>query len=111
MRAAVLARLLDAARLLALACLALYLPVIVLIALAIITTSPGPPFVRRVYRRPNGQMVDLWEFRTECWCRWEPTPVGRLLRRTTLVRLPALVNVLRGEVEAGERLRAACDTA
>ena len=98
---------LDAAKILALIVLLIYLPALVIIALAVILTSSGPAFVSRSYRRPNGDTVDLWEFRTECWQRWQPTPVGICLRRANMHRLPALVNVLKGDVQPGERVKAA----
>lgn len=97
---------LDAAKIIALVVLVIYLPALVLIALAVVLTSNGPAFVNRCYSRANGETVDLWEFRTECWERWEPTPLGRCLRDTNLHRLPALVNVLRGDVGVGERVKA-----
>ncbi len=100
-------RLSDIARLLAAAMLIVYLPALVLIALVVALTSSGPPFIRRCYRRADGRMVDLWEFRTECWDRWEPTPVGVYLRRANMHRLPALVNVISGDIEAGERVKTA----
>ncbi len=98
---------LDAAKILALVVLLIYLPALTLIALAVIATSSGPAFISKRYRRPNGELVDLWEFRTECWQRWKPTPLGIYLRRSNMHRLPALVNVLRGDVAAGERVKAA----
>jgi lipopolysaccharide/colanic/teichoic acid biosynthesis glycosyltransferase len=98
---------LDAAKILALIVLVIYLPALMAIALAVVLTSKGPAFINRCYRRPNGQLVDLWEFRTECWERWEPTKIGTYLRQANMHRLPALVNVLRGDVEPGERVKAA----
>ena len=97
---------LNVAKILALFVLIVYLPALALIALAVVLTSSGPAFVNRCYRRPNGEMVDLWEFRTECWERWELTPLGRCLRDSNMHRLPALINVLRGDVRAGERVKA-----
>ncbi len=96
-------------KLVALLILLVYLPALMVIALAVLFTSPGPAFVNRCYRREDGRMVDLWEFRTECWQRWEPTPVGRYLRGANMHRLPSLVNVLRGDIRVGERVRVACD--
>ncbi len=84
--------------------LLVYLPALVVIALAVIATSRGPAFVNRCYRREDGRLVGLWEFRTECWERWEPTQVGVRLRKSNMHRLPALINVLRGDVRAGERV-------
>jgi len=102
-------RVLDAARILASILLIIYLPALVLIAFAVAVTSAGPPFVNRVYRRSNGRTVDLWEFRTECWRQWEMTKVGRYLHRTNMYRLPSLVNVMRGDIEIGEKVKPAAD--
>ena len=104
-----LARLLGAAKLLALILLVVYAPALVVIALAVVLTSPGPAFVSRCYRRPNGQLVDLWEFRTERWDLWQPTAVGQRLRQCSMYRLPALVNIVRGDICVGERVKSACD--
>ncbi len=98
---------LDAAKILAFIVLLIYLPALVVIALAVVLTSSGPAFVNRCYRRPNGETVGLWEFRTECWRNWEPTRLGVYLRRAGMHRLPALVNVLKGDVEPGERVKVA----
>ena len=92
-------------RLLALIVLLIYGPALTAIALALVLTSAGPAFVSRPYRRPNGEVVDLWEFRTECYREFKPTWLGTLLRQTSLVRLPSLVNVLKGDVGVGERVR------
>jgi lipopolysaccharide/colanic/teichoic acid biosynthesis glycosyltransferase len=97
---------LDPAKLLAVLVLLIYLPALVSVALLVIFTSAGPAFTKRTFVRPNGQTVDLWVFRTECWERREPTWVGRALDQTSIVRMPALVNVLRGDIEAGERVEA-----
>jgi lipopolysaccharide/colanic/teichoic acid biosynthesis glycosyltransferase len=83
--------------------------ILLLIYLPALFTSPGPALVNRCYRREDGRLVDLWEFRTECWERWQPTPVGLYLRRSNAYRLPALINVLKGEVRVGERLLPATD--
>ncbi len=102
-------RVLDAARILAFILLIIYLPALVIIAMAVAMTSAGPPFINRVYRRSNGRTVDLWEFRTECWRQWELTKVGRYLQRTNMYRLPSLVNVMRGDIEIGEKVKPAVD--
>ena len=96
----------DPMRLLALIVLIVYMPALTAIALALVLTSAGPAFVSRPYRRPNGERVDLWEFRTECWKRYKPTWIGTILRETSLVRMPALINVLKGDVGVGERVKA-----
>lgn len=94
-------------RALALFVIAIYLPVLTLCGLLVLMTSPGPAFVKRAYRRKRGEgeVVYLYEFRTECWRTWRETPFGFFLRTTDMHRLPRLANVLLGEVNAGERLQ------
>jgi lipopolysaccharide/colanic/teichoic acid biosynthesis glycosyltransferase len=95
----------------ALTLLVILSPVVVVLAAAVVTTSRGPAFVSqwRVGRR--GRLFRIHAFRTEfvdddrdalpAWARDESpqvTPVGRVLRATGLERLPALVDVLRGDM-------------
>src|SRR2546422_4913097 len=101
------ARLRDAAKLLAIMLLIISLPALLLLAMTVLITSPGPAFVNRLYRRQDGRTVDLWELRTECWVRWQPTPVGLLLRRSNAYRLPALYNIIKGDIALGERVKPA----
>lgn len=92
-------------RLAALTLLTAYFPVLVGLGALVALTSPGPVFVKRIYRRQaDGAQVLLYEFRTECGLSLRDTPVGLFLRRADLHRLPCLCNVLRGDVRAGERL-------
>ena len=100
--------LIFSSRLLALIVLAIYLPVLLAAGLLVIMTSPGPPFIRKAYKRSReaDQVVYLYEFRTECWRTWNETPVGKLLRQADLHRIPRLANVLLGEVGVGERVEA-----
>ena len=91
-------------RIAALVVLAIYLPALLVAALLILGTSSGPAFVSKAYRRKDGSVIYLYEFRTECWTTYRETPVGALLRQADLVRLPRLANVLRGEIGAGERV-------
>lgn len=98
---------LAAARLLGIILLMIYLPALAIISIAVIMTSKGPAFISRKYLRPNGSEVDLWEFRTDCWQQWQPTPLGRVLRDSNMYRLPALVNIIRGDIEIGERVKSA----
>ena len=69
-----------------------------------VVTSSGPAFVSKAYKRRNGNVVFLYEFRTECWTTFRETPVGAFLRNADLVRLPRLANVLLGQISAGERV-------
>src|SRR5260221_14478388 len=78
---------LFASRLLALIVIAIYLPALILAGLLVLATSPGPAFVTKAYRRRDGALVYLYEFRTECWTTWRETKVGSFLRRSDLHRL------------------------
>ena len=91
-------------RMLALIVLAIYMPALLGAALLVLLSSSGPAFVTKAYRRKNGEVVHLYEFRTECWTTFQETPVGGMLRNADIVRLPRLANVLMGQIGAGERL-------
>lgn len=91
-------------RMLALIVLAIYMPALLAASMLVLLTSAGPAFVTKAYRRRNGNVVYLYEFRTECWTTYRETRVGSFLRRADLVRLPRLANVLMGHLGAGERV-------
>jgi len=87
------------------------LPLLLVIALGIRLTSPGPVLYRQERVTWNGERFWMFKFRTmpvgaesdsgPVWSRpGEPraTPLGRLLRRFSLDELPQLLNVLRGEM-------------
>lgn len=109
----------------ALALLILTLPVIVLIALAIRLTSAGPVLYRQTRIGAGGRRFACRKFRTMVvdadaqlrlvldndpaaraeWARSQKlrhdprvSPVGRILRRTSLDELPQLINVLTGDM-------------
>ncbi|GGG20871.1 hypothetical protein GCM10010964_06340 [Caldovatus sediminis] len=97
--------------LLALAALALTAVPMALIALAIRLDSPGPVLFRQRRIGLNGRPFDVLKFRTMYHDAADPTvrcqvregdpritPVGALLRRTSLDELPQIFNVLRGEM-------------
>jgi Undecaprenyl-phosphate glucose phosphotransferase len=96
---------------LAAACLIVLAPLLLLIALAIKVTSPGPVLFRQTRMGLDGKVFEMWKFRsmvTDAEARTGPvwarrgdprrTPLGRFLRRFSLDELPQLVNVLRGEM-------------
>lgn len=81
-----------------------------LIALAIKLTSPGPVFFRQKRYGLDGREIKVWKFRSMTVCedgaqvaqatRSDPrvTPLGALLRKTSLDELPQLFNVLEGSM-------------
>jgi exopolysaccharide biosynthesis polyprenyl glycosylphosphotransferase len=92
-------------------------PLLAAIALGVKLSSPGPVLFRQTRVGRDGQIFDLIKFRTmredDDAGGFEPelgsapggvegvdrrTPIGRLLRRTSLDELPQLVNVLRGQM-------------
>ena len=91
--------------------LALGLPVMLLIAVAIKLDSPGPVFFRQRRHGFNNEEILVWKFRS-MRPNSDPvgtvrqitadddrvTRVGRIIRRTSLDELPQLINVLKGEM-------------
>ncbi|MGB8846090.1 MAG: TIGR03013 family XrtA/PEP-CTERM system glycosyltransferase, partial [Terracidiphilus sp.] len=90
--------------------LAICLPFIPLIVLAVRLSSPGPIFFRQMRVGLRGRPFSLLKFRTmqqnaeangAVWASKHDsrvTPVGRFLRITRLDEIPQLWNVLRGEM-------------
>jgi lipopolysaccharide/colanic/teichoic acid biosynthesis glycosyltransferase len=104
-----LIRLLDVVG--SLAILILALPVMIVSALLIRITSPGPVFYKQERVGQGGRLFTLCKFRTmidDAEKHVGPvlatkdddriTPVGRLLRRTRIDELPQTYNVLRGDM-------------
>jgi len=86
-------------------------PVLALIAIAIRLSSEGPVFFRQERVGLNGGSFQMYKFRTmriaatsesdSCWTvKNDPrcTPIGSLLRKTSLDELPQFFNVLRGDM-------------
>jgi putative colanic acid biosysnthesis UDP-glucose lipid carrier transferase len=88
-------------------------PLLLGVALAIRLSSPGPVFFRQKRYGLNGRPIEVLKFRTMHLqaCddgagevrqvkRGDPrvTPLGRLLRQTSLDELPQFLNVLRGDM-------------
>ena len=81
-----------------------------LIALAVKLTSPGPVIFRQRRYGLDGREIRVWKFRTMRTCEDgatvrqatvnddRVTPVGAILRRTSLDELPQLLNVLAGQM-------------
>jgi exopolysaccharide biosynthesis polyprenyl glycosylphosphotransferase len=86
------------------------LPLLALLTLAVRLSSPGPVLFRQKRVGLNGQLFEIFKFRTmyenddsdTAWLsegdRDRVTPIGHLLRRTSLDELPQLLNVLKGEM-------------
>lgn len=80
------------------------------IALAIKLTSPGPVFFRQRRYGLDGREIRVWKFRSMRVCDDGPTvkqatkndsritPLGAILRKTSLDELPQLFNVLDGSM-------------
>ena len=87
------------------------LPVMLIVALLVKLSSPGPVLLRQKRVGMNGEPFTLYKFRSmyedaeaQTGAVWavkdDPriTPVGRWLRRLRLDELPQLFNVIRGEM-------------
>jgi putative colanic acid biosynthesis UDP-glucose lipid carrier transferase len=93
------------------ALLAVISPLLLVVAVAVKLSSPGPVFYRQERMGLNGQRFDMLKFRSmpvdaeaetgAVWARAgerRATRVGSFLRRTSLDELPQFINVLRGDM-------------
>jgi putative colanic acid biosynthesis UDP-glucose lipid carrier transferase len=90
--------------------LALVLPVLLVIALAVKRSSPGPVIFKQRRYGLDGEEILVYKFRTMTVTEDgntvvqaqkndnRVTPLGALLRRTSLDELPQLINVLQGHM-------------
>ncbi len=100
-------------RLLAALILLMISPLMLAVALAIKLTSPGPVFFKQKRYGFNNEIIEVFKFRSMHVERCSNdagqiaqatrdddriTPLGRLLRRTSLDELPQFINVLRGQM-------------
>jgi Undecaprenyl-phosphate glucose phosphotransferase len=86
-------------------------PLLLLVAVLVKLTSPGPVFYRQVRMGLDGRAFEMPKFRTmrvdaeletgPVWAQANDprrTPIGSFLRRTSLDELPQFWNVLKGEM-------------
>lgn len=98
-------------RVLALLILMLITPLMLVIAVAVKATSPGPVYFRQKRNGWNGSVIKVYKFRTmyvhqeddgqvSQATKNDPriTPMGAFLRRTSLDELPQFINVLQGRM-------------
>lgn len=96
-------------RSIALFCLVVFSPLLLLIATVIKITSRGPVIFKQKRHGWNGQVIEVWKFRSmrvhedesvSQATRNDPriTPIGRFIRRTSVDELPQLFNVLQGSM-------------
>jgi putative colanic acid biosynthesis UDP-glucose lipid carrier transferase len=98
-------------RLFALAALTALAPVMLVIAVMVKVSSPGPVFFRQKRKGIDGNQFEIYKFRSMKMHKEEAgkitqatrrdpriTAVGAFLRRTSLDELPQFINVLRGEM-------------
>ena len=85
-------------------------PVMLVIAAAVKFTSPGPAIFKQRRYGLNGQVIEVWKFRSMSVTedgthipqaqKNDPrvTPLGAFLRKTSLDELPQFINVLQGQM-------------
>lgn len=82
-------------------------PVMVVVALAVKVSSPGPVLFRQQRVGQGGQLFDIFKFRTmrvvgnqhvERQSEYRVTTMGRILRNSSLDELPQLFNIVRGDM-------------
>jgi lipopolysaccharide/colanic/teichoic acid biosynthesis glycosyltransferase len=95
-------------RLVALSALAVFSPVILIVAIAIYIRMGGPIFFCQPRPGKNGRVFNFYKFRTmtsDCDAdgnllpdEQRLIPLGQFLRKTSLDELPQLLNVLKGDM-------------
>jgi len=89
----------------------LLLPVMLVIACAVKISSPGPVFFKQKRYGFNNEMIEVYKFRSMHADQSDNeavklvsegdsrvTPLGRILRKTSLDELPQIINVIKGEM-------------
>ncbi len=86
----------------ALTALILLTPAVVMIAIAVRMSSPGPILIRKQRRRNDNTTYPIDLFRTNNVRTGQPTKLGQFLRSHSLDQLPALFTLLSGEMTLGD---------
>ncbi|APC14804.1 undecaprenyl-phosphate glucose phosphotransferase [Pseudomonas frederiksbergensis] len=84
-------------------------PLLLVIAVAVKVSSPGPIIFKQERHGWNGKVIKVWKFRSmrlhddhqvQQAGRQDPriTPIGRFIRRTSIDELPQFFNVLQGHM-------------
>ncbi len=86
-------------------------PVMLIVAILVKVTSPGPAIFVQQRVGKDGKVYDMYKFRSMCvgaeqqeggvFCTKgdaRVTPVGKFIRATSLDELPQLVNIIKGEM-------------
>ena len=86
-------------------------PLFVLVAIAIKLNTRGPVFFKQKRVGKNKELFTIWKFRTMRMdtprdvpthelknAKYHITPVGRILRKTSIDELPQLLNILMGQM-------------
>ncbi len=86
-------------------------PVMLIVAILVKATSPGPAIFVQQRVGKDGKVYDMYKFRSMCvgaeqqeggvFCTKgdaRVTPVGKFIRATSLDELPQLINILKGEM-------------
>jgi exopolysaccharide biosynthesis polyprenyl glycosylphosphotransferase len=93
-----------------LTCLTIFGPIMLVAALLVRRSSPGPVFFKQERVGLNGKKFTMYKFRTMYVdtpkyaltpdSKDDPrvTPIGRTLRRTSLDELPQILNVIKGDM-------------
>ena len=84
----------------------LFLPIMVIISIAIRLESKGSPIFKQLRTGKNGKEFYCYKFRSmvkgndvhDLSKKDQVTKVGRFIRKTSLDELPQLVNIIRGEM-------------
>ncbi|HEY8593666.1 MAG TPA: sugar transferase [Devosiaceae bacterium] len=91
--------------------LMMFSPLLIVVALLIRVTSPGPALFRQPRHGLGGKRFEIFKFRTMYADKGDPTgveqtmpddpritPIGRFIRRSSIDELPQLINVVIGDM-------------